>query len=199
MPKPTIAILGGAFDPVHNGHMEVANQILRHRAADQVWMMPAYGHMYDKQMASPEHRMAMLRLATQNSPRIRAYDYEIKNKLGGSTHEFVQKLLSEPMSQNFHFKIAIGQDNADTFHKWKNADPLRQQVPFIVTSRAGSPVPDPGSWYLQKPHEYIPFRPAYQTSSTKVRSMVQENHPMVPRMVHPDVLGYIHDNKLYQS
>jgi nicotinate-nucleotide adenylyltransferase len=198
MDKPTVAILGGAFDPIHLGHREVADQIIKSGSADRVWMMPAYGHMYDKKMASPEHRLAMVQRATQDSPRIQPFNYEIRNRLNGSTYDFFNKLLAEPFAKNYNFRMAIGQDNADTFHKWKNAEQLKQMVPFTVMARDGSPAPDTNAWYLQAPHQYISFSPKYKTSSTKVKQMLSEGHPMVPAMFHPDVLSYIHENGLYQ-
>ena len=94
--KTQVAILGGAFNPCTVGHIKLAELVLNvSKWADEVWLCPAYQHMDGKIMESPEHRLEMLRLATQNDGRIKVCDYEIKNQMHGETYHFLNKIIHD--------------------------------------------------------------------------------------------------------
>ena len=132
-------ILGGAFDPITPGHVEVAEFLLNFsKLFDDVWLMPCFRHIYGKKMESPEHRLAMCRLATKHDRRIFVSDYEIKHKLGGETYHLVKKLLSEDFAKNERdFSLAIGMDNANTFSDWVNHEDLERMIRCIIIPRTG--------------------------------------------------------------
>jgi cytidyltransferase-like protein len=80
--KVKVAILGGAFDPIHNGHIQVAKFVLNTSTTfDEVWLMPAYNHMSGKNMLPAKHRIKMCELAAKADGRIKVFDYEIKKRL----------------------------------------------------------------------------------------------------------------------
>src|SRR5690606_15794536 len=116
-----------------------------------------YGHMYGKQMASPEDRLEMCRIASEHDKRIKVFDWEICNKMAGETYHVVKLLQDEPIAKHeCDFSIMIGMDNALTFHKWYNYHLLERMIRFVVIPRAGY-TPDMGAaWYLKAPHIYVP-------------------------------------------
>jgi nicotinate-nucleotide adenylyltransferase len=200
--KTKVAIYGGAFDPVTNGHIKVAQLILNSsREFDEVWLMPCYQHMYGKKMASPEDRLEMCRLAASVDGRIQVSDYEIKNQLAGETYNFVKRLLDEDFAKHkYDFSVAIGQDNANTFHKWVNYEFLEQAIRFVVVPRLGVPFDPKVNWYLKPPHIYIApenNEDLVQISSTQVRQMVRDAAATPTDFLHPDVYKYIISHKLY--
>jgi nicotinate-nucleotide adenylyltransferase len=137
--KIKVAILGGAFNPVHDGHIAIARFLLDFSGEfDEVWLCPCYSHMYNKVLAPPQHRFEMCRIAAAGDRRIKVFDYEIKNKLGGETFHFVKRLMAESFAKNkYNFSMAIGMDNANTFDSWVNYKDLEKMIRFIVIPREG--------------------------------------------------------------
>jgi len=214
--KTQVAILGGAFDPVTIGHVELANFILRtSNWADEVWMMPVFQHMDGKNMVSPEYRLEMLKLATKNDGRIKISDYEIKHQLHGETYHMLNKLIHDPDYENFRFAFVIGIDRANSISKWYNSNELlKMDVPFIVSPRNGVKRDESIGWYLQPPHLYIHDEgnlPVTNISSTKARNLLagineakERNTNLYSitkeallRVLNPEVLDYVLKHNLY--
>lgn len=188
--KKQIAILGGAFNPVTNGHILTAQYILDNsRTFDEVWLMPCYAHMFNKEMESAEKRKALLELAAKVDRRIRVFDYEIKHQLAGETYATVKKLLADGnYTHNYDFSIAIGMDNALTFENWVNYADLERSIRFVVVPRQGYAF-RPG-WFLRPPHIYLHGdAPIPAIASTDIRKWAAEqNMEMLAKNLDPNVL-----------
>jgi nicotinate-nucleotide adenylyltransferase len=202
--KLNVAILGGAFDPVHVGHVAVAKFILDFSSKfDQVWFMPCYKHLYGKKMVEAKHRLEMCRLATEGDRRIVVSDYEIKNKLGGETYHLAKKLLGEEFAKHqYDFSFIIGMDNALTFDKWQNFEDLERLVRFVVISRAGyeSAAHNNQTWYMKTPHMYlVPEKGLPQISSTRIRADLGSatTDVFLQRSLGEKVFNYIKKHNLY--
>jgi nicotinate-nucleotide adenylyltransferase len=208
--KLSVAILGGAYDPIHSGHLAIAEFILNFSSIfDQIWIMPCYKHMYDKGMASAKHRLEMCRLATKHDRRIKVFDYEIKNKFGGETYHLVKKLMAEDFAKNkYDFSFVIGGDNAATFDKWVNYQDLEKMIRFIVVPRQGIDIKKKTSWYLKPPHMLlVPETPIPNVSSTNVRVNLKMMYSgkvhsgmaykYCEKQLHPEVFKYIREHNLY--
>ncbi|MFO0954561.1 MAG: NAD(+)/NADH kinase, partial [Isosphaeraceae bacterium] len=198
--KLKVGLLGGAFDPIHRGHLEVATEVLRLGGVDEVWLMPCYEHLAGKSMVAPEHRLEMCRLATKSTRGISVFDYEISHQFRGETYHLVKKLLAEELARvRCDFSLIIGQDNADGFSTWTNGEGLQRLIPFIVVPRANCPWPKPSSWYLWPPHRFLDDgKRAFGTSSTEVRQRLRSGDESVAELVTPEVLEYIRANGLYR-
>jgi len=209
--KTKVAIYGGAFDPITNGHIQAAQFILNTSGEfDEVWLMPAYRHLYGKEMASAEHRLEMCRLAASVDKRIKVFDYEIRNQLGGETYYFVKKLKEEESyNKEYHFSLVIGLDNAVTFDKWVNYELLERLIIFVIIPRKGYEFNDPNIWFLKEPHIYLSSveNSIMGVSSTEVREFFRKNHQQLSyneifqnqlkKKISPDVFDYILKNNLY--
>jgi len=206
--KTKLAILGGAFDPIHNGHIALAEFVLKIGTFDEVWVVPCAAHMYGKKMAPYEHRHAMCMLATQGHGRIKVSDYEHRNKLKGETYHMVKRFL-EDYKNLVDPSIVIGLDNANTFDKWVNYRDLERMVQFVVVPRAGE-VRDPKvTWYTKPPHVYVNVEPGVipELSSTTVRKNLETmycknsngvaSYQDLQKQLHPAVLTYINTHDLY--
>lgn len=195
-----VAILGGAFDPIHNGHIQLAQHVLNNSGVvDEVWLMPPASHMYGKKMAPAEDRLQMCQLAAERDRRIRVFDYEVKNKLAGETYFFFKKLLSDQeLNEKYEFSMIIGLDNANTFDKWVNYKYLEKMVRFIVVPRKGIERDPKVDWYLRPPHVFMSQETdIVEISSTQVRKMLQENDPNITKYLDPKVVDYIKEKGLY--
>jgi nicotinate (nicotinamide) nucleotide adenylyltransferase len=199
--KLRVAILGGAFDPIHKGHLEVAAEVLRLAAVDEVWLMPCFEHLAGKSMAPAEHRLEMCRLAVREVRAVSVFDYEIRRQFRGETYHLIKNLLAEEVARvRCDFSLVIGQDNADGFASWTNAEGLERLMPFLVVPRQGSPAPRASAWYLRPPHRYLEgSRQEFAISSTEVRQRLRERDPRVADLVAPQVLDYIRTQGLYQA
>ena len=214
--KTKVAIYGGAFDPITTGHIQVAKFLLNtSKEFDEVWLMPAYKHMYNKEMVAPEHRLKMCELAVQVDKRIRIFPFEIENKLQGETYYFVKKLKEETLNEQYHFSIVIGLDNANTFDHWVNYELLERLIRFVVMPRKGYK-PIENARYFKEPHIYLQEDPnAIEVSSTEIRETikgiehvgfysnsafyVEEAQQKLLTKISPEVYKYILENKLYSN
>ena len=196
--KTRVAILGGAFNPIHLGHIQLAQFVLNTSGQfDEVWLMPAYNHMYNKDMESAEHRLEMCRIAARNDGRIKVFDYEIRNKLKGETYYFFKRLKEETeLTEKYQFAMIIGLDNANTFDKWVNYSELERMAQFVVVPRPGVERNLNVDWYLQKPHIFLNGESSIiEVSSTLIRSNI--NSDKILNYLNTDVYNYIQENKLY--
>ncbi|MGC4002329.1 MAG: NAD(+)/NADH kinase [Pirellulales bacterium] len=199
--KLRVALLGGAFDPIHVGHLHVVREILRSGAVDEVWIMPCYEHLGGKVLAPVEDRLEMCRLAVEGERGIGVFDYEIRQKFRGETYHLVKMLLADELAlDRCEFSFVLGQDNADTIMSWTGAETLMRMMRFIVLPRAGSLPPPPRAWYLQQPHRFldqISQQPA--VSSTEVRHRLRKNDESVGTLVPNAVHEYLVAKRLYRA
>ena len=202
--KTKVAIYGGAFDPITTGHIQVCKFLLNtSKEFDEVWIMPAYKHMYGKEMVAPEHRLKMCELAAQVDKRIKIFPFEIDNKLQGETYYFVKKLKEETLNEQYNFSIVIGLDNANTFDHWVNYELLERLIRFVVVPRKGYK-PIENAWYFKEPHIYLHDDPnAIEVSSTEVRGLMGLSHfdasdyHRLMEKISPEVFQYMIQNNLY--
>jgi nicotinate-nucleotide adenylyltransferase len=206
--RKSVAILGGSFNPIHIGHMQVAKLVLdTSDIFDEIWLTPCANHVFHKALAPAEHRLIMCQLASMDDGRIKVFDYEIKNNLRGDTYGMVKRLLKTDTAKNeVDFSFVIGLDNANCFDKWINYKELEGLIRFVVVPRAGEKKKHSVNWYMKPPHIYLkPDRPLIDLSSTTVRMNLQGYWNMndnanyfLEKQLHPDVYAYIREHKLYK-
>ena len=210
--KINVAILGLAGNPIHIGHIQLAQFVLNvSKKIDEVWLMPSYDHMQKNDMVSAEHRFEMCKIAAKVDKRIKVFDYEIANKLGGETYYLFKKLKEEKnitiegdtySVDKFRFYMIIGIDNANKFHTWVNFEELEKLAKFIVVPRKGVDRDYNVNWYTQKPHIFLNNEtPIIDVSSTEIRRLL--NKPIeiqiheISKYLDENVWKYIIENKLY--
>jgi nicotinate-nucleotide adenylyltransferase len=197
-----IAILGGAFDPPHKGHIKTAQLALETCAIGQSWLMPCFSHLYDKKMESPEHRYEMCRLAVEKCKNILVSRFEIDNELTSGTYDMLSKLKVEYPQHNFFF--VIGTDNADTIHKWRNSEALLAENHFIVIPRKGYQADPSVTWYKNvvkggKTHKFLSDGTTISVSSTEIRLSLKNDPTLAGRLgqLNESVKEYIFEHNLY--
>lgn len=200
--KTNVAILGGAFDPITKGHIEIAKLILdASKWADEVWLMPANLHMSGKNMAPFEHRFNMCKIAAEVDGRIKVSSYEFDKNFKGESYHLLNTLIHDKNFENYRFAFVVGQDNANKIHTWYNSEELlKLDVKFIVVPRRGVKRDPSVTWYLQKPHLFIADenRLKYQISSTMVRTaMTDGDICVIDSCLDANVHKYILTNLLY--
>jgi nicotinate-nucleotide adenylyltransferase len=215
-----IGLLGGTFDPVHNGHLAVADHVLKVLKLDGVWFIPAalpphkQGHADNLEITGYAHRFAMLERAVAANSSFVVSDIESKRATPSYSIDTINILLQsslEPVSLYF----IIGADAFLEIDTWKRFEDLPDLVSFIVISRPGYPLekvsqvissnyPDytydqaSGIWQSAKsPGKFIPLpMNPVPVSSTVIRDRVRRGDP-ITAMVPTVVEDYIREQKLY--
>jgi nicotinate-nucleotide adenylyltransferase len=182
-----IALLGGAFNPPHIGHIMIAQQVLDFTDADEVWFLPSFGQSPPKPVASVEDRLAMAKLLFL--PKTKCSTIEIDNKLDGETIHLLPHL---PKEHNYTF--VVGSDQLPTFHLWLDWEKLLDAMPFIVFPRYGYPNEPLYKNMKVLTHESLI---GSNISSTKIRDRVKAGLAVDP-FVPPGVGEYIKDHRLYR-
>jgi nicotinate-nucleotide adenylyltransferase len=131
----TIGILGGTFDPVHNGHLAAARQLLGAADLDQVWLMPnaTPPHRTSAPVAPAEDRMRMVELAVAGHDGLLPSRLEIDRGGSSYTIDTVRELAGAYPGQRF--ALLVGSDAALQIRSWHNADVLLDEASFVIFNR----------------------------------------------------------------
>lgn len=135
-----IAVLGGAFDPIHNGHLQIAKQALKQLPVDEVWFMPsAATPLKQEQAASFQDRAAMISLAIK--PYRHMNMCTLEHELEGVSYTIRTVGELQKRFPEHSFCWLIGDDQAKQFDQWKCSKELKQLLPFYVFSRDQNTIP----------------------------------------------------------
>lgn len=130
-----IGILGGSFDPIHNGHLHMAKCAYESYALDQVWLIPA-GHSPNKDehgMTDAKDRFQMCKLAAQPYPWMTVSRLELDSAERSYTYRTMEKLSEQfPMH---HFFFIMGGDSLDYFEQWKQPERIAKLATILVIPR----------------------------------------------------------------
>ncbi len=138
-----VGVYGGSFDPPHVGHALVAGWLLWTRLADEVWLVPAFAHAFDKPLSPFDRRVALCRaLAADVDPaRIRVETVEAVLPAPSYTLSTLEILAAR--RPDARLRLVVGADVLDQVGHWHAWDEILARFPPIVAGRAGwPPVPD---------------------------------------------------------
>ena len=130
-----VGILGGSFDPIHNGHLAIAESARKDYALDEIWFIPA-GHSPNKEearMTSAEERLKMTELAVRDYDNFKVSDMEVCSKETSYTYRTLERLTAEYPETEFYF--IMGADSLDYFDKWYHAERICQCAVILVAVR----------------------------------------------------------------
>lgn len=188
-----IGIFGGTFDPIHNGHLVVAEQVLSKLGLDEVLFVPA-GDPWQKQTrASDTDRLSMVILALQEHPRYTVSTIDLDRPGPTYTIDTLTELREQYPRDELFF--ILGADAYRGIDSWHSADRLPELAQFVVVSRPteGGSEPLP----LRKGVNLLDI-PALPVSSTQCRQAIREGQALTG-LVPPKVAQYIQDHQLYRS
>ena len=195
-----IGILGGTFNPVHLGHIEIAKCVLENTDADKVLFLPTGNPHYKTTgfVADKHHRYNMLDLATKDFDNMEISDYEM-NQQGPCYTVDTMRYFKNQHPENAYCFI-IGADSLDYLHKWKDAKNLIKENEFIVVNRNFK-----DNYNFDKNIEYISSMcgkvtkadmPFVDISSSMIRDMLRCGFD-VSHYTGKNVYEYIINNNLY--
>jgi len=186
-----IGIYLGSFNPVHMGHLMIANSIINKTELDEVWMvLSPLSPDKVKSAVSDLHRFEMLKIALKNVNYIKASDIELNLPLPSFTINTVQFLKNK--FPKLTFSLIIGQDNANSFKNWKNVHHLYDFFKNIYVY----PRLNNETTAIDNDKLTLLDLPIVQVSSTKIRENI-ELGLKIDFLVLPKVKEYIIKHKLY--
>lgn len=132
-----IGILGGTFNPIHNGHLALATAAMEQYDLEEVWLMPSKlpPHKSHFSMLSEEHRLAMTKLASQTDDRFMASDFELRREGLTYTADTLEFLTKEYPDVKFFF--IIGGDSLVNFLNWRRPERILELCTLLAAGRAG--------------------------------------------------------------
>lgn len=192
-----VGLFFGSFNPIHIGHLILANYILEHTNMDELWFVvsPQNPFKEKKSLLADHNRLEMVELAIKNYPKMRASNIEFSLPQPSYTIDTLA-YLNEKFPQHI-FSLIMGEDNLAHLHKWKNSEVLVEQHQIIVYPRLheGNHKPYP---YEEHPNISLIDAPIIELSATKIRTMIKSNKNVRP-MLPPEVFDYIDGSNLYKS
>lgn len=193
--KQSTGLLGGSFDPVHNGHVAIARSFLKSSFINDLWVLPSPDppHKQNETVASYKHRLAMVQLAFEGIDRIVVS--EVEHTLPSPSYTIhTLEYLHETYPDNTFF-LCIGSDSLHEFTQWHRWQDILGLCDLLIARRPGeqstSLVP------LVKQHAHFVPHQAVNISSTELREKASQNQTL-SSFVPPQVERYIHENKLYK-
>lgn len=206
-----VGLLGGTFDPIHMGHLDVAAAAQRSLGLTEVLVLPAYLPPHRRSpLTSAFHRFAMVALAVAGRPGWRASDDELLHE----PPSYTARTLARFHERGFHpheLFFLIGADAFADIGSWWQYPALLEQAHFAVVSRPRWPVEDLPAKLPQlagrmvRPEDGVPETPSIflitgdttDVSSTAIRQQLAENAPV--HGLDPRVLQHIEQHALYRS
>lgn len=188
--RKQVGILGGNFNPVHNAHLVVADQVRQQLGLDQVLLMPEFKppHVDHKETIDEKHRLRMLELAIQETEGLAIEEIELTRQGISYTYDTMKLLIEKNPDVDYYF--IIGADMVDYLPKWHRIDELIHMVQFVGVQR---PKYKAGTSY---PVIWVDV-PLLDISSSMIRDFIQNDRQ--PNYLLPKaVLDYINKEGLYQ-
>jgi len=188
-----IGLYFGSFNPVHTGHLIIANHILNETEIEKLWFVisPQNPFKDESNLLNEYHRLELVRLATEDDLRIKASDIEFSLPRPSYTSATLV-YLSEKYPEHEFFLI-MGSDSFQNIQKWKNAEWIIKNYPIIVYIRPGYPIDNNIGAKLIKLEA-----PLLQLSATQIRNYIKQGKS-VRYMIPDKVLDEIEKGGYYKK
>ncbi|MCD8223913.1 MAG: nicotinate-nucleotide adenylyltransferase [Clostridiales bacterium] len=199
-----IGLMGGTFDPIHNGHLLLARQAHAEYKLHQIWFMPAGQppHKHDHSITPAADRCAMIRLAIAPFPFFRFFDFEIRREGDSYTAETLRLLHRTYPQHEFYF--IVGADSFLEIESWYHPDEILRQTRLLVADReypgAARSIKEQARYLTERYDAKIQLLHCSEmhVASGELRAMIARQEPIssyVPRAVET----YICANGLYTA
>lgn len=185
-------IMGGSFNPVHIGHLIMAEECASEFCVDKVILVPARQNPLKTMVSNPgdNHRLNMLRLAVDDNPLFLVSEIELKREGPSYTVDTIRELIEKYQPDEKPF-LLLGDDLARGFYSWREPDRILEMARLIIARRNGDAIP-----------EELPCRKAVNTiipvSSSLVRERIAQNGAWT-QIVPQGVWRYIEQYGLYSQ
>jgi nicotinate-nucleotide adenylyltransferase len=186
-----IGLFFGSFNPVHIGHLIIAQYIQQYSDLDEVWMVvsPQNPFKQSKSLLPERQRFYMVQQAVEDIPGVKASDIEFG--LAKPNYTILTLTHLKSLYPDDQFELIMGADNRNTLSKWRSGDYIIEHYPIWVYPRKGeerSELP-PGTQWVEAP--------IMELSSTFIRKAIRSKKD-IRFMLHPKTWEYIEHNNFFR-
>ena len=183
----------GSFNPIHIGHMAIANFMIEFSELEQLWFVvsPHNPLKEKKTLLKDYHRLEMVQLAVEDDDRFRASDIEFKLPTPSYTIDTLVYL--EEKNPGREFQLVMGADGLRTFHKWKHANLIVEKYHRLIYPRPGVDM----DAVSRLPNATVVNAPLMEISSSFIRSAIKDGKD-VRHLVPAKAYTYMREMHFYE-
>ena len=191
-----IGLFFGSFNPIHIGHLILANYILENSDMEELWFVVSPQNPFkDKKTLLKDHnRLEMVNIAIKNYPKMRASDIEFSLPKPSYTIDTLTYMHEK--YPHHSFSLIMGEDNLKGLRKWKNSDLLINNHQIIVYPRVEKSTEN-AEEIIQHHNIHLIKAPIVELSATEIRTMLKEGKNTRP-MLPPEVFDYLDGSNFYK-
>lgn len=202
-----IGLYFGTFNPIHIGHLVIANYMADYTDLDQVWLVvsPQNPLKKKKSLLEDYHRLAVVNVAIEDNDKLRSSDIEFKMPRPSYTSTTLAYLKEK--HPNYEFNLIMGEDNLRTFHKWRNYETILEKhrlyvYPRVLTIQEEQEVEQIGDLpdnQLRKNKQVVfcDDAPIMKVSSSFIRNAIKEGNDVRYLLTDP-VHKYVKEMNFYK-
>ena len=190
-----IGLFFGTYNPIHIGHMIIANHLVENSNLDMIWLVvtPLNPHKKKKSLLADNHRLAMARIAVEDFPKLQASDIEFN--LPQPNYTINSLVQIEEIFPEHKFNLIMGEDNLNSFHKWKNYEVILENYHLYVYPRISNKKTQKA--FINHPKIHHIDAPIIEISATAIRSDIKEKKEIRPLLPYK-VWKYLDEMNFYK-
>ena len=191
-----IGLYFGTFNPIHVGHIIIANHLVEYSDLDEIWMVvtPHNPHKKKSSLLENHHRYELVYIALEDYPKIKSSDIEFKLPQPNYTVNTLAH-IGEKYPQH-EFSLIMGEDNLKSFHKWKNYETILENHEVYCYPRIAEGTVK--TMFENHPKIHKVDAPIIQISATLIRDGIKNNKNVAP-MLTKEVWNYIDEMNFYRK
>lgn len=193
-----VGLFFGTFNPIHIGHLIIANHLAEYSDLDEIWLVvtPHNPHKKKNTLLDDVHRLAMVRIAVEEYPKLKASNIEFDLPQPNYTVNTLAVL--EEKHPNIEFCLIMGEDNLKNLHKWKNYEVILKNYRIYVYPRISQKPEISSELVLEKKNSITTINaPIIELSSTFIRKSIAKNKNIKP-MLSKSVWEYLDEMNFYK-
>ena len=194
--KRKIGLFGGSFDPIHNGHLQIATAARDQLSINEILFIPAAipPHKEHITLTETKHRLCMVQLAVEGYPNFKASDLEIKRNGISYTIDTLTYFLDNYNLSSAQLHFIIGADSLANLHLWLEPERILKSCRLVVYNRIGVDLEAVNENIKRK--VFFLNSPLIDISSTTIRNKIRSGESLV-ELIPDKVADYILKNGLY--
>lgn len=191
-----IGLYFGSFNPIHIGHLIIANHMVENSDLDQIWLVvtPHNPHKKKNSLLEDNHRLAMVDIALENYPKLKSSKIEFDLPQPSYTVNTLAHIKEKYSDHTF--SLIMGEDNLKSFHKWKNYETILENHAIYVYPRISKGDIETQFDNHSKIHKVD--APIVEISSTFIRKSIKNKSNIMPLLPH-NVWQYLDEMNFYKK
>lgn len=192
-----IGLFFGSFNPIHIGHLILANHMVEHGTLDELWFVvsPQNPFKDKKSLLSDHHRLQMVVDAIINYPKFKASNIEFSLPRPSYTIDTLTHLKEK--YPGMEFTLIMGEDNLSGLSRWKNSQILLEENKILVYPRLDENKQKQLDTSFSHPNITLINAPIIEISATAIRKMIKDGKNVRP-LLPPEVFSYLDGSSFYK-